>query len=561
MKDKTRIGIDFDNTIICYDELFSFVAKEKSWHLGSGEKLSKAQIKKKLIEIDGNDFRWQELQALVYGTYISQANFFPHAKATIAFLANLPNVELFVVSHKTKTSNYLKHIELIDCAKSWITTHNLYDYIPPENFFFLPTRDEKIKQIKNLKIDIFIDDLEEVLNDHNFPNIEKIHFTPDTSGFNSWEKIADHLKILNEIGFHHLKNLSFTKFPLKNYHQLKRNGNNKIIHFTDAKENNFIIKKYSRVNDSFSTLETEYHALEYLNQFRINTPKPYLKDEVQGMAIYEAIEVNQNPFHCDNLIHSFSQFLGQLQEISRLQTYDQNLSARDSRSTIRDYFLHLERRLAQIEDGCQKDQRFFEVKKFLDEIFYPLFNIVRQNTKVKMEKYQISDQLQLEAHEKILSQSDFGIHNAIWTTGEKFCFIDFEYFGWDDPAKLVADFLHHAGQNIDLKIRIEVIKKFLLENQQDLKFWKRLSIVLDLVGLEWVLIVLNIANPEVLQRRYHANPDLNLQDLIGERLQKAHAKTDLFHSNISSNSVFLSLESTQLNDLEIPIWQQLITSS
>jgi len=40
-----------------------------------------------------------------------------------------------------------------------------------------------------------------------------------------------------------------------------------------------------------------------------------------------------------------------------------------------------------------------------------------------------------------LSPSDFGFHNVIRRENGSFCFLDFEHAGWDDPAKLAADFI------------------------------------------------------------------------------------------------------------------------
>ena len=40
----------------------------------------------------------------------------------------------------------------------------------------------------------------------------------------------------------------------------------------------------------------------------------------------------------------------------------------------------------------------------------------------------------------IASPSDFGFHNALWQPGRGLCFLDFEYAGLDDPAKLAGDF-------------------------------------------------------------------------------------------------------------------------
>ena len=41
--------------------------------------------------------------------------------------------------------------------------------------------------------------------------------------------------------------------------------------------------------------------------------------------------------------------------------------------------------------------------------------------------------------------SDFGFHNSLRREDGSLAFVDFEYFGWDDPVKLTADILLHPG--------------------------------------------------------------------------------------------------------------------
>ena len=45
-----------------------------------------------------------------------------------------------------------------------------------------------------------------------------------------------------------------------------------------------------------------------------------------------------------------------------------------------------------------------------------------------------------------LVPSDFGFHNSLRRADGTLAFVDFEYFGWDDPVKLTADILLHPGQ-------------------------------------------------------------------------------------------------------------------
>ena len=57
-------------------------------------------------------------------------------------------------------------------------------------------------------------------------------------------------------------------------------------------------------------------------------------------------------------------------------------------------------------------------------------------------------QLRFASAHRALSPSDFGLHNALRTKDGQLRFIDFEYFGWDDPVKLVSDTAIQPGSSL-----------------------------------------------------------------------------------------------------------------
>jgi hypothetical protein len=109
----------------------------------------------------------------------------------------------------------------------------------------------------------------------------------------------------------------------------------------------------------------------------------------------------------------------------------------------------------------------------------------------------------LPAADRTLSPSDFGTHNALRTPAG-LAFIDFEYFGWDDPVKLVADVLWHPGMALAPPER----QKFFTGAADVYKvlpaFAARFERHAPLYGLRWALIVLGEFLPEVWQRRVSA---------------------------------------------------------
>ncbi len=170
-----RIGIDFDNTIICYDDVFCQLAK--SWQLiDSDWQGTKQQVKDAIHALPEGDILWQRLQGKVYGEFIDQANLFAGFREFISMCNSNPNVDIFIVSHKTEFGHFdEKRISLRDASRGWLRQQGFFNqtipYIKEAQVFFETTREEKIERIKSLQCTHFIDDLPEVLDHPQFPNI------------------------------------------------------------------------------------------------------------------------------------------------------------------------------------------------------------------------------------------------------------------------------------------------------------------------------------------------------------------------------------------------------
>ena len=70
-------------------------------------------------------------------------------------------------------------------------------------------------------------------------------------------------------------------------------------------------------------------------------------------------------------------------------------------------------------------------------------------------------------------------------------FIDFEYFGWDDPVKLGADFLWHPAMRLSDAERSQFAHGITDLFGSDPEFAARLAIYFPLYGIRWSLIILN----------------------------------------------------------------------
>ena len=119
-----RIGIDFDNTIACYDQSFPVVAKLLGLLNSTGVD-SKNEVKKNLLSRENGDIEWQRLQGQVYGQHMLQAVIFPGFLEFLC-LSKLRGHQLFIVSHKSEFGHFDEElIPLRGQALKWLEINGL----------------------------------------------------------------------------------------------------------------------------------------------------------------------------------------------------------------------------------------------------------------------------------------------------------------------------------------------------------------------------------------------------------------------------------------------------
>jgi hypothetical protein len=167
-----KIGIDFDNTIVCYDEAFYLAAIENNL-IPKNLTKSKNSIKDYLI-IKKKEAEWTKLQGYVYGSKMDLAKSFLGFEDFIKY-ALKNNFEINIISHKTRFPYLGDKYDLHLSAKNWLNSQKFYN--EKIKVFFELTLEKKINRIKKENCNYFIDDLIDVLNHQLFPkNVKKIYF-------------------------------------------------------------------------------------------------------------------------------------------------------------------------------------------------------------------------------------------------------------------------------------------------------------------------------------------------------------------------------------------------
>ena len=175
-----RIGIDFDNTIVCYDRLFHRLALERGL-IEESFPARKNTLRNHLRQ-QGKEPLWTELQGLAYGPRITEAEPFP---GVIPFFhkCHARDIDTVIVSHKTQFPFAGLQYDLRAAARGWMRHHGLLeiesasgDSIP---VFFESTKEEKLRRIGERQCALFIDDLPEFLTESGFPSgVQRLLFDP-----------------------------------------------------------------------------------------------------------------------------------------------------------------------------------------------------------------------------------------------------------------------------------------------------------------------------------------------------------------------------------------------
>lgn len=167
------IGVDLDNTIICYDLAFHRAALDRGW-IDRATPAAKTAVKDAVLAKAGNQ-GWTELQGFVYGPGLAAATAYPgvveffHACAT-------HRVPVVIVSHKTQFAAAGPAYDLREAATRWLKIGGLID-LP---LHFTATRAEKLETVQRLGCATLIDDLPEIFRDPGYPReTDFILFDPD----------------------------------------------------------------------------------------------------------------------------------------------------------------------------------------------------------------------------------------------------------------------------------------------------------------------------------------------------------------------------------------------
>jgi hypothetical protein len=191
-----RIGIDFDNTIACYDGVFHAAALERGL-IPPDVGRDKNSIRDHLNGA-GRDKDFTELQGYVYGTRMDLVALYPGFLEFVA-AARKAGHQLFIISHKTKHPILGPKHDMHAAARGFLAARGLVgdrpSQIDPASVFFELTNEDKIARAASLRCEAFVDDLPEILAMPGFPDgMRRILFDPENQFETSSDPACDFIR-------------------------------------------------------------------------------------------------------------------------------------------------------------------------------------------------------------------------------------------------------------------------------------------------------------------------------------------------------------------------------
>jgi len=281
-------------------------------------------------------------------------------------------------------------------------------------------------------------------------------------------------------------------------------GGNNRLYCVSTDTGRYALKSYLRQDtDPRDRLNTEFRAMRFLNQHNDPAiPTAVACDPGAGFALYEWVDGFDISNPGESEIMAALDFVKRLKSLSREKSARELPLASEACLSAQELIKQVQARLTRLRDVSATHR---PLKAFLDNDLAPLFSILRDRVLNAYAAGRWLPERDIDEAFRILSPSDFGFHNALRTVDGDILFIDLEYFGWDDPVRLVADFLLHPG----MQLRDVLKRKFADEAAvifcDDGNFKERFDLLYPLIGLRWVLIILNDFLPERQERRRFAS--------------------------------------------------------
>ena len=302
-------------------------------------------------------------------------------------------------------------------------------------------------------------------------------------------------------------------------------GSNNRVFRMQASDRVYLLKWYfSHPDDSRDRLAAEVSFSEYAWQAGIRSiPQLLAASPAEDLALFEFLEGSQlssadiTRRHLQTAIDFYTEL-----NIHRTHPTVANVhAASEACFTIKDHLACVENRIRRLFEMDPVPEVHRAAADFVKSRLWPAWNNTIASTHAVIRRCNLPQNARLKSEDKCLSPSDFGFHNAIIDPAGTIRFIDFEYAGWDDPAKMVCDFFCQIAVAVPRTFFSEFAEAIASLSPQPEQILRRIQALFPIYQLKWCCILLNEFLPTACARRQFSQTLDNLHDRKESQLAKA----------------------------------------
>ena len=319
---------------------------------------------------------------------------------------------------------------------------------------------------------------------------------------------------LPEFATHWAKELGSSEMSLV---RLQGGINNRVFCCGDA-PNQFVIKGYSPLEpNQRDRMQAEVDFLHYSAETATGfTPKLIHSDPELRCVVLEYLDGISFPEGVSppkEAVDTAVEFFRRLNEDPEAAKRSIHIDASEGFLSLTEHLNNVHRRIEGMECNHLPPDAKPEAERLL-AILQSELDRIHEITANRISSGVIVDLISPDS--RCVSPSDFGFHNAIQTsTGVRF--YDFEFAGWDDPAKTIVDFILQPSVPIPAEHSILLIG---LHPNERRDLHMRYRVLKPILRVKWVCIMLSFLRPERLEQLLLVIPEMNTSKLIYKRFRR-----------------------------------------
>ncbi len=306
-------------------------------------------------------------------------------------------------------------------------------------------------------------------------------------------------------------------------------GNNRVFAVT-VRGTALVAKKYFvRPGDTRDRFGAEVEFLRYACTAKVScVPRLLYADAKNQVALFERVEGRRLLAGEVSRTHvrEALAFFADLNRPEFADTARYLPMASDACFSLAEHLGLVERRVARLLAIPEGGKVNGVARAWVAEALLPRWEEIKRATVSRARAADVSLDIKLPASNRCVSPSDFGFHNALLRPSGHLCFLDFEYAGWDDPAKMASDFFCQPEVPVPLEFREEFLATALGGDPSGEAMVTRARLLFPVYQIKWICIILNDFLPELARRRRFSAPEKDPAARKSAQLRKAHGLFD-----------------------------------